>query len=66
MDQPGGDPLGGHERILLVEDEKALRIATARILAGHGYEVIAASDGVEALEFLEEEPEAQAPVAESA
>jgi hypothetical protein len=51
------DPLGGHERILLVEDEAALRVATARILAGHGYEVIAASDGVEALEFLEDEPD---------
>lgn len=51
------DPLGGSERILLVEDEKALRIATARILAGHGYEVIAASDGVEALEFFEEDPD---------
>ncbi len=54
---PSDDPLGGNERILLVEDEKALRIATARILAGHGYEVIAASDGVEALEFLDEEPD---------
>jgi PAS domain S-box-containing protein len=56
-DPPKDDPLGGNERILLVEDEKALRIATARILAGHGYEVIAASDGVEALEFFEEEPD---------
>jgi PAS domain S-box-containing protein len=54
---PSDDPLGGNERILLVEDEKALRIATARILAGHGYEVIAASDGVEALEFLDEDPD---------
>ena len=52
-----GDPLGGHERILLVEDEKALRVATARILGGHGYEVIAACDGVQALEFLEDEPD---------
>jgi PAS domain S-box-containing protein len=56
-DPPRGDPLGGNERILLVEDEKALRVATARILAGHGYEVIAASDGIEALEFLDEEPD---------
>ena len=52
-----GDPLDGHERILLVEDEKALRVATARILAGHGYDVIAAADGVEALEFLDDEPD---------
>ena len=34
-----------------MEDEKALRVATARILAGHGYEVVVASDGVEALEI---------------
>jgi hypothetical protein len=53
----GGDPLGGHERILLVEDEQSLRVATARILAGRGYDVIAASDGVEALEFLDDEPD---------
>jgi PAS domain S-box-containing protein len=56
-DRPSGDPLGGNERILLVEDEKALRVATARILAGHGYEVIAAADGFEALEFLEDSPD---------
>jgi PAS domain S-box-containing protein len=56
-EEPGRDPLGGNERILLVEDEKALRVATARILAGHGYEVIAASDGVEALEFLDGDPD---------
>jgi PAS domain S-box-containing protein len=56
-DETSGDPLGGNERILLVEDEKSLRVATARILAGHGYEVIAASDGVEALEFFDDEPD---------
>ena len=55
--EPSDDPLGGNERILLVEDEKSLRVATARILAGHGYEVIAASDGVEALEFFDDEPD---------
>jgi CheY-like chemotaxis protein len=43
---------GGSERILLVEDKKALRIATARLLVESGYDVITASDGVEALELL--------------
>ncbi|HWI04693.1 MAG TPA: PAS domain S-box protein [Acidimicrobiales bacterium] len=56
-DDTGSDLLDGRERILLVEDERPLRVATARILAGHGYEVIAASDGVEALEFLDDEPD---------
>ena len=46
---------GGYERILLVEDEKALRAATARILVAHGYDVLVASDGMEALEIFEDE-----------
>jgi hypothetical protein len=44
---------GGKERILLVEDEEALRIATARILSERGYEVLVAADGMEALEVFE-------------
>jgi PAS domain S-box-containing protein len=44
---------GGQERILLVEDEKALRVATARILANHGYDVVVATDGIDALEVLD-------------
>jgi two-component system cell cycle sensor histidine kinase/response regulator CckA len=48
-------PAGGHERILLVEDEAMLRMGTARILAEQGYEVLAAGDGVEALEVFERE-----------
>ena len=45
--------LGGNERILLVEDEAPLRVATARLLASKGYEVLVAGDGVEALEVLD-------------
>jgi CheY-like chemotaxis protein len=41
-------------RLLLVEDEPSLRLGTARILSVNGYEVLAASDGVEALEMYEE------------
>ncbi len=48
-----GAPARGSERILLVEDETTLRIATARILIEHGYEVVSASDGVEALEIYD-------------
>jgi CheY-like chemotaxis protein len=47
--------LGGSERLLLVEDEAPLRVATARLLAGKGYEVLVAGDGVEALEMLDRE-----------
>jgi PAS domain S-box-containing protein len=46
---------GGRERILLVEDEATLRAGTARLLADHGYEVIVANDGLEALEVFDRE-----------
>ncbi|MBI5090570.1 MAG: PAS domain S-box protein [Actinobacteria bacterium] len=44
---------GGRERILLVEDESALRLVTARILADQGYDVVTAVDGLDALEVFE-------------
>jgi len=43
---------GGLERILLVEDEQALRKATSRILRERGYEVVTANDGIEALDIV--------------
>jgi len=46
--------LAGHGRILLVEDEDAVRQIAAKTLIKRGYEVIEASDGEEALEKLEE------------
>jgi signal transduction histidine kinase len=39
----------GHETILLAEDDEVLRTLTARILTAQGYQVLEASDGVEAL-----------------
>jgi CheY-like chemotaxis protein len=44
---------GGHERILLVEDEAALRMTTSRILSGRGYDVVTAVDGLDALEVFD-------------
>jgi PAS domain S-box-containing protein len=46
-------PAGGAESVLLVEDDDQLRKLAARSLRGHGYQVIAAADGVEALEAFE-------------
>lgn len=43
---------GGSETILLVEDEKPVQEVAARILTQHGYTVLRASDGVEALEMI--------------
>ena len=40
---------GGHERILVVEDEPALRELVTNILRSYGYDVVEASHGKEAL-----------------
>jgi len=47
--QPGG------ERILLVEDEVALRTSTVRVLRRAGYDVIEATDGLDALAVYDRE-----------
>ena len=41
---------GGTETILLVEDESAVRNLVREALAGHGYRVLLAEDGISALE----------------
>jgi PAS domain S-box-containing protein len=43
--------LSGHETVLLVEDDKALRAVACRVMRKHGYQVIEAQDGREALEI---------------
>jgi PAS domain S-box-containing protein len=45
-------PDGRGERVLVVDDERALRRVLRALLEGAGYRVIEASDGVEALEIL--------------
>jgi PAS domain S-box-containing protein len=42
--------VGGHEAILVAEDEENVRSFVVQILKTHGYRVFAASSGVEALE----------------
>ena len=44
-------------RILLVEDAASLRKLGTTVLQGHGYEVVAAENGPEALEILRRDPE---------
>jgi len=44
------DPTQHHETILLAEDEDSLRLLTQRILTSHGYTVITASNGREAID----------------
>ena len=46
-------PEGGTETILVAEDEAAVRLLVREILAGHGYDVILAEDGQDAVEKFE-------------
>jgi PAS domain S-box-containing protein len=47
---------GGSERILVVEDEEAIRRSVQRVLQRHGYAVTTVADGQEALALLREQP----------
>ena len=54
IEEPREAPLPrGNETILLAEDDEVLRTLTARILIAQGYNVLEASDGVEALRVAE-------------
>jgi len=46
---------GGHERILLVEDEEVVRQLTRDLLSREGYDVVVAAEGEEALELAREQ-----------
>jgi two-component system, cell cycle sensor histidine kinase and response regulator CckA len=43
---------GGNEKVLVVEDEAAVRRTTVLVLEAHGYQVMSAVDAVDALEIL--------------
>jgi PAS domain S-box-containing protein len=46
---PAGPPPGGSETVLLAEDEGVVRTLARKVLEGHGYTVLEAGDGREAL-----------------
>ena len=55
--EPAPADLAGTGRILLVEDEDAVRAIAAKTLVKRGYEVVEACDGEEAFEILEDDPD---------
>ena len=55
--QAGADDLGGAvPRILVVDDEPAARTLVTKALVADGYAVVAAEDGMQALEALAKSP----------
>jgi PAS domain S-box-containing protein len=53
--EEAGELVGGSERVVLAEDDDALRATTTRLLRRLGYEVVSVVNGSEALELLLEE-----------
>jgi signal transduction histidine kinase len=52
--QPTGEPSGGPETVLLVEDDAMVRRPMERALTRLGYDVLVAPDGVVALQVIEQ------------
>jgi len=53
MQDTGEQRLEGTGRILVVDDDQQLRLLVVRFLQRHGYDAIAAEDGIVALSYLE-------------
>ncbi|MDP2993224.1 MAG: response regulator, partial [Deltaproteobacteria bacterium] len=54
-DAPVKESRGGHENILLVDDEEVVRDLGKEVLESYGYKVIPASDGIEAISIYEKQ-----------
>ncbi|HEX6432938.1 MAG TPA: PAS domain S-box protein [Gemmatimonadales bacterium] len=55
-DAPATAPQGGSETILVIEDEEVVRHLATRGLRDHGYTVLEAKNGAEALSYIREHP----------
>ncbi len=54
---PGDGAIRGHGRLLIMDDDEAVRSAAAELLETIGYEVVTAADGAEAVEIYRRELE---------
>jgi len=50
-------PHGRGEVVLIVDDDSGILLVTERILSSHGYEVLSASDGLQALQTFRKQRE---------
>jgi PAS domain S-box-containing protein len=55
--EPTEAPQGGSETILVIEDEEIVRNLASRGLRDHGYTVVEASNGAEALDHIQQYPD---------
>ena len=58
------ESLGGHECVLVVDDEESLREVIAEKLRLSGYQVIEACDGVEAMQLLKQHDDVKAVISD--
>ncbi len=56
--KPAADPVGGNERVLLVDDDEAVARLTLRVLERLGYRVTMHTSSLEALKAFRADPEA--------
>ena len=57
-DDAHNQPSGGHETILVVDDEEGIRVPSAQILEANGYKALTAASGESALDIFRHNPEA--------
>jgi two-component system cell cycle sensor histidine kinase/response regulator CckA len=55
--EPVAVPVGGSETILVIEDESVVRKLACRGLRDHGYNVVEAPNGAQALRYIREHPQ---------
>ena len=53
---PAANPASAKKKILVVDDDRQIRLALQKLLRGEGYDVALAADGWEGIEKFERDP----------